>query len=171
MLHSKVFEIHVFKKCSKSKFLLLQIEKLWMELISYKKSCWLVLKSCSMLWRWFVMSMRPPLVSLATGGRWIYSNAAVMNLALMGNRNTFEFSPYLKKCTWTPLENHNSLLVRLRVKGIYYSRVIKGWVTWSSYQICQFLFAKAGRIVLLSLINCKLYDFFRKRNAHHTWLL
>ena len=37
MLSSKVIEIDLFKKGSKSEFLLLPIEKLGMELFSYKK--------------------------------------------------------------------------------------------------------------------------------------
>ena len=87
-----VFERHVFEIGGYQEFLLLPIKILWMELISCKKSVWLVLGSCPMLWSWLTSWKRPPFGSLLTGERWTSSNTA--GFSLDGEQKQFWTFPH-----------------------------------------------------------------------------
>ena len=67
LLPSKFNENMFSRYALKSVFLLLHVGNLRNELFSYRKSCWLVFRSCSMLWKWFVLRIHPPLALFATG--------------------------------------------------------------------------------------------------------
>ena len=100
-LPSKVLEIDAFKISANSVFFCYpsKISK-WSYFIQ-RKSCWLVLRSCSMLLSRLAFAMHPLLASLVTVDMWTFSNAAgfrVSDSNQIENRNKSEFVSILNEC-------------------------------------------------------------------------